>query len=88
MSIQGDSRGLDGDTSVLLILTSIGETSLTSLGGRDDTGTLHKRVGKSGFPVIDCWRVLAVIPPAAGSDVSLPCAMTDMFLMFAGRSIS
>ena len=54
MSIQGDGSRLDGDTSVLLILAGVGEASLTSFGGRNDTSTLHKRVGKSGFSVVNC----------------------------------
>lgn len=55
MSVQGDGSGLDGNTSVLLVLTGIGETSLTSLSGRDNTGTLDQRIGQSGLSVID-WR--------------------------------
>jgi len=54
MSIQGDGSGLDGDTSILLIFTSVGKTSFTSFGSRDDTCALHKRVGESGFSVVNC----------------------------------
>ena len=54
MSIQRDSSRFDGDASVLFVLTSVGETSLASFGSRNDTGTLHKRVGQSGFSVVDC----------------------------------
>ena len=32
LGIQGDGSRLDGDTTLLLVGTSIGETSLTSLG--------------------------------------------------------
>lgn len=54
LSVQGNGSGLDGDTPVLLVLTSIGETLLTSLGGRNDTSSLNKRVGQSRFSVINC----------------------------------
>jgi hypothetical protein len=50
---KGDSGGLDGDTTVLLILTGVGETSLTSDLGGDNSGTLDERVGKGGLSVID-----------------------------------
>ena len=50
---EGDGGRLDGDTTLLLVGASIGETSLTSLGGGNDTGTLDERVGKGGLAVID-----------------------------------
>jgi hypothetical protein len=53
LGVQGDGSGLDGDTPVLLVLTSVGESGLSSLGSRDDTGTLNERVGKGGLSVID-----------------------------------
>jgi hypothetical protein len=53
LSVQRDSGRLDGDAPVLLVLPSIGESSLSSLGSRDDTGTLDERVGKGGLSVID-----------------------------------
>ena len=55
-SEQGDGSGLDGDTTLLLVGTGIGETSGTGVGGRDDTSTLDERVGKGGLAVIDCER--------------------------------
>jgi hypothetical protein len=51
---EGDGGGLDGDTTLLLVGTSVGETLLTSLGRRDNTGTLNERVGKGRLAVIDC----------------------------------
>ena len=53
---QGDGGRLDGDTTLLLVGTGIGETSGTGVGGRDDTSTLDERVGKGGLAVIDCER--------------------------------
>lgn len=53
---KGDGGGLDGDTTLLLVRTSVGETSLTSLGGGDNTGTLDERVGKGGLSVVDFSR--------------------------------
>ena len=52
--VQRDGGRLDGDTTLLLVGTSIGETSLAGLGGRDDTGTLNERVGEGRLSVIDC----------------------------------
>lgn len=54
LSVQGDGSGLDGDTTLLLVGTSIGETSLTSLGGGNDTGTLDEGVGQGRLAVVDC----------------------------------
>lgn len=53
LGVQGNSSRLDGDTTILLILASIGETGLSGLGGRDNTGTLDKRIGEGGLSVID-----------------------------------
>ena len=54
LGVQGDGSRLDSDTTLLLVSSGIGETSLTSLGGRDNTGTLDERVGEGGLSVIDC----------------------------------
>jgi hypothetical protein len=53
LSEQRDGGGLDGDTTLLLVGTSVGETSLTGLCGGNDTSTLDERVGKGGLSVID-----------------------------------
>jgi hypothetical protein len=53
MTVQRDSSGLDGDTTLLLIGTSIGGTSLTSLGGGDNTGLGQQGVGQSRLAVVD-----------------------------------
>jgi hypothetical protein len=53
LTVQGDGSGLDGNTTLLLIGTSVGGTSLTSLGGGDDTGLGEKGIGKGGLSVID-----------------------------------
>ena len=45
-------RGLDGNTAVLLILSGIGETSLTSFGTSNDTGFTDEGVSQGGFTVI------------------------------------
>lgn len=54
---QGDGSGLDGDTTLLLVGTGIGETCGTGVGGRDNTGTLDERVGEGGLAVVDCGGV-------------------------------
>lgn len=53
LGVQGDGGGLDRDTTLLLIGTSIGETGLTSLGGRNDTGALDEGVGQGRLAVVD-----------------------------------
>ncbi|KAH3663650.1 hypothetical protein OGAPHI_005051 [Ogataea philodendri] len=50
---KGDGGRLDGNTSLLFIFSGIGESGLTGLSSRNDTGSLHKRVSKSRFSVID-----------------------------------
>ena len=57
LGVQGDGSRLDSDTTLLLVSSGIGETSLTSLGGRDNTGTLDERVGEGGLAVVDCGGV-------------------------------
>ena len=57
--VQGDGGRLDRDTTLLLVGTSVGETGLASLGGRDNTGTLDERVGEGGLSVVDYSRVLS-----------------------------
>jgi hypothetical protein len=88
--VQGDGSRLDSDTTLLLVSAGVGETSLTSLGSRDNTGTLDERVGEGGLSVIDCGGVRqpSIQPDTAGLPRErLPWAMTDMFLMFLGSSM-
>ena len=59
LGVQGDGSRLDSDTTLLLVSSGIGETSLTSLGGRDNTGALNERVGEGGLSVVDCGYLLA-----------------------------
>ena len=53
LGVQGDSGGLDGNATILLIGTGVHETGLSSLGGGDNTGTLNQGVGEGGLSVID-----------------------------------
>lgn len=53
LGVQGDGSGLDGDTTLLLVRTGVHVTTLTSLGGRDNTGTVDQGIGKGGLSVID-----------------------------------
>lgn len=50
---EGDGSRLDGDTTLLLVGASIGETSRTSVLGRNDTSALDERVGEGGLSVVD-----------------------------------
>lgn len=53
LCVKGDGGGLDGHTTLLLVGTSVGETSRTGVLGGNDTGTLDEGVGKGGLSVID-----------------------------------
>jgi hypothetical protein len=57
LSEQRDGSRLDGDTTLLLVGTSICETGGTGVGGRDNTSTLDERVGEGGLAVVDCGGV-------------------------------
>lgn len=46
-------RRLDGDASVLLVLTGVGETRLARAGSGDDTGFGDQRVRQSRLAVVD-----------------------------------
>ena len=52
-SVQRNGSRLDGNTSLLLILSGVHESGVTSLGSRDNTGLLDQRIGQSRFTVID-----------------------------------
>lgn len=52
-TIQGDSGGLDGDTTLLLIGTGVGGAGISSLSRGNDTGLGEKGVGEGGLSVID-----------------------------------
>jgi hypothetical protein len=69
--VEGDGGRLDSDTTLLLVGTSVGETGLAGLGGRDDTSTLDERVGEGGLSVIDCSGVMSAIFPAICCGVPL-----------------
>ena len=51
--VHGDGGRLDGDTTVNLILTSVGETHVTGLGTCDNTGLGYQRVGQGRLSVVD-----------------------------------
>jgi hypothetical protein len=53
LTVQGNGSGLDSDTTLLFIGTSIGSSGITSLGSGNDTGLGEKRVGQGRLAVID-----------------------------------
>jgi hypothetical protein len=53
LKVHRDGGGLDGDTTLLLVRTGIRKTSITGLGGGDDTGFRHERIGQRRLSVID-----------------------------------
>ena len=46
-------RRFDGDTSLLLVLSRVCDTSFTGLGASNDTGFRDQGIGQSGLAVID-----------------------------------
>jgi hypothetical protein len=58
LSVQGDGRRLDGDTTFLLVGASVRKPGLSSLCCRDNTGTLNEGIGEGGFSVVDCGPLL------------------------------
>mmetsp|Transcript_14452 Transcript_14452/g.20088 ORF Transcript_14452/g.20088 Transcript_14452/m.20088 type:complete len:801 (+) Transcript_14452:187-2589(+) len=51
--IQRNTSRLDGDTTILFILTSVSETSFTGLIISDNTGLRDQRISEGGLSVID-----------------------------------
>lgn len=47
-----NSRGFDGDASLLLILPCIGEPGLASTAARNDTSFAHQGVGQSRLSMV------------------------------------
>jgi hypothetical protein len=52
LEVHGKTSGLDGNTTLSLILTGIGVTSFTSTCVCDNTSARHKGVGQGGLTVI------------------------------------
>jgi hypothetical protein len=48
-----DGRALNGDTTVLFVLSALHESSVTNVLGGDDTGLSDEGIGEGGFTVID-----------------------------------
>ena len=53
LEVQGNGSGLDGNTTVLLILTGVHETGITGTSSGNNTGLGDEGIGKSGLSVID-----------------------------------
>jgi hypothetical protein len=53
LKVHGNGGTLDGNTTLLFIITSIGESHVTSLGTSDNTGLGDEGIGQGGFTVID-----------------------------------
>lgn len=63
LGVKSDGSGLDGNTTLLLVLTGIHETGITGLGGGDNTGTLDQSIGEGGLSVIDYMREEMIVSP-------------------------
>ncbi len=89
MGVQGDGSRLNCNASILLVLASIRKSLFSSFGGGDDTCALDKGVGKGGFSVIDYqdkWSMNSRTKKC--ESVGSPWAITDIFRIFAGLSMS
>jgi hypothetical protein len=53
LEVKRDTSGLDGNSSVLLVLTGISETNVTGIFLGNDTSSSDKRIGQSGLAVVD-----------------------------------
>ena len=53
LEIKGHTGRLDGDTALLLVLTSVSGAGITSRFAGNDTGFSNKRVRKGGLSVVD-----------------------------------
>ena len=53
LEVHRDGGRLDGNTTLLFILSCIRKPHVTSLSGGDDTGLGHQRIGESGLSVVD-----------------------------------
>ena len=51
--VHGHTSGLDGDTTFLLVFSSISSSGISSLIGRDDTSLSDKRVCQGTLTVVD-----------------------------------
>jgi len=56
LEVKGDTGGLNGNTTVLLILTGVSVALVTGIGGGDNTGLGDEGVRKGGLTVVDCER--------------------------------
>ena len=54
MRVEGDSRRLDGDASILLVFPRIREPRFACFGGGDNARTLDEGVGQGGLAMVDC----------------------------------
>jgi len=53
LEVKGDTGGLNGNTTVLLILTGVSVALVTGIGGGDNTGLGDEGVRKGGLTVVD-----------------------------------
>lgn len=53
LKVHGNGGGLDGDTTLLFVFSSIGKSHVPGFRVGDDTGFRDQRVRQSGLSVID-----------------------------------
>ena len=51
--IEGDSSGLDGDTSFLFVFSSVGESCITSVSLGNNSGSRNQGVSECRLSVVD-----------------------------------
>jgi len=87
--IHGDCGGLDGDTALLFVRSCVSITCFTSSRQGDDSSFRYQRIGQGGFSVINyAPDVVSDMHIHKIKELNTPCAMTLMFLILFGLSIS
>jgi len=84
LKVHRDGGGLDGDTTVNLVLTSVGESHVTSLGSSDNTSLGDQRVGQGGLSVVDVGnnRHVTDVGRLAHKSVNLVNGEVNHFVVF------
>ena len=86
LEVHGDGGGLDRDTALLFVVTSIRETHVARLCGSNDTSFRDEGVGEGGLAMVDC-DFTSEDNITGGSIRNVPWAITLMLRMLVGLSM-
>lgn len=84
VSVEGDGSRLDGDTTLLLIISGVCEPCLSCSCSRDDTSSLDKGVGKGGFSMVDVAECIS--DKSSKPEQRSTYAMTEILRMLVTKS--